>query len=109
MHQNSELLFRRHGAPYIKNGAKVLEIGPDKLPASTYRACCDRVAAQWDTIDLYVSPHLTYTATTPYNFPIGDDTYDVVLSGQVIEHVPRIWAWMREVARIIKPGGFVVT
>jgi ubiquinone/menaquinone biosynthesis C-methylase UbiE len=32
-----------------------------------------------------------------------------VLSGQVLEHVPRIWLWMREVARVCKPGGIVIT
>ena len=109
MHKNSELLFRKYGAPYIKDGAKVLEIGPDLLPISTYQACCNRSKNQWHSIDLYVSQHLTYTATTPYEFPIADNTYDVVISGQVIEHVPKIWVWMQEIVRITKPGGFVIT
>jgi SAM-dependent methyltransferase len=48
-------------------------------------------------------------ATDEYNFPIQADSYDLVLSGQVIEHVRKIWTWMREVARVCKPGGLVIT
>jgi hypothetical protein len=32
-----------------------------------------------------------------------------VISGQVIEHVPKIWRWMREITRITRPGGVVIT
>ena len=44
----------------------------------------------------------------PYEWPnMGTDMFDVVLSGQVIEHVPKPWRWMRELARIVKPKGLV--
>jgi SAM-dependent methyltransferase len=42
-------------------------------------------------------------------FPIENDPYDIVLSGQVSEHVPRIWLWMRELSRVCKAGGIVIT
>ena len=48
-------------------------------------------------------------ASSEYSFPVPDETYDVVLSGQVIEHVRKIWVWMREVARVCKAGGIVIT
>jgi hypothetical protein len=31
-----------------------------------------------------------------------------VIAGQVIEHVRRVWVWMRELARICKAGGHVI-
>jgi ubiquinone/menaquinone biosynthesis C-methylase UbiE len=62
----------------------------------------------WDTLDIAQTPQLTYPKSQPYSFPISSNTYDVVLSGQVIEHVAKIWVWMREVARIAKPGGLVI-
>jgi SAM-dependent methyltransferase len=44
-----------------------------------------------------------------YSFPIEDNSFDIVLSGQVIEHVKDIFQWMEELQRIIKPGGLVIT
>jgi SAM-dependent methyltransferase len=64
----------------------------------------------WDTLDItdqYIKP--TYIAKSPTSFPIPDASYDMVLSGQVIEHVGPIWDWMRELARVCKPGGLVIT
>jgi ubiquinone/menaquinone biosynthesis C-methylase UbiE len=33
----------------------------------------------------------------------------VGVSGQVLEHVPRAWVWLEELARVTKPGGHVIT
>jgi SAM-dependent methyltransferase len=51
----------------------------------------------------------TYLATSPCTFPIPDASYDIVLSGQVIEHVGPIWDWMKELARVCRPGGLIIT
>ena len=44
-----------------------------------------------------------------YNYPIKDNTYDIVFSAQVMEHVQKIWVWLRELKRITKPGGKIIT
>ena len=108
MHANSRLLFERYALEYFEPGLTVLEIGPDGFP-SAYRQLVGERAATWDTLEMSGPPELTYTATSEYEFPIEDDRYDIVVSGQVLEHVPRIWRWMREVARVCKPGGIVIT
>lgn len=108
MHNNSWLLFERYAKPTIKPGDRVLEIGPDELP-SAYRRNVEVDVGAWDTMDFPGLPGLTHELSDPYRFPLADDSYDVVLSGQVIEHVPKIWRWMAEVARVVRPGGVVVT
>ena len=108
MHANSRLLFEKHAKSRFTPNLKVLEIGPDGVP-STYAKCVNDPSITWHTLDVYESPTLTYRATGDYSFPIPDGTYDIVLSGQVIEHVKRVWDWMAEVARVCKPGGLVVT
>jgi len=108
VHRNSWLMFERYAAPFIAPDSKVLEIGPDASP-STYRQCVTTEVATWDTLDMTGDDHLTYRATDPYRYPVPDDSYDVVLSGQVLEHVPKIWRWMTELARITRPGGTVIT
>ncbi len=108
MHLNSELLFKKYAKAYFKHHIKVLEIGPDRLP-STYQHLVNDSTIRWETLDMCdrVGP-MTHVTKNEYQFPIPDNSFDIVLSGQVIEHVKKIWVWIREVARICKPGGHVI-
>jgi SAM-dependent methyltransferase len=108
MHENSELLLRKYAAEHMPKQGKLLEIGPNGFP-STYQAAYASPTLEWHTLDLYKHPKLTYTADAENQFPIPDNTYDVVLSGQVIEHVRRPWVWMKELSRVCKVGGLVIT
>jgi SAM-dependent methyltransferase len=121
MHRNSELIFTKHARGYFPPGAAVLEIGPDGRPSTYQRIVGDGVA--WATADLAdsvdeagrrlfgagVADDVTYAMVSPYQLPVGGNSFDVVLSGQVIEHVPRIWTWMAELTRVCRPGGHVIT
>jgi SAM-dependent methyltransferase len=108
MHSNSWLIFERYGKPYIKEGSRILELGPGADP-SLYRSNTSVEVACWDTLDFPGRTPVTHELQEPYSFPIPDDSYDVVISGQVIEHVPKIWRWMREITRVTRPGGTVIT
>lgn len=108
MHRNSELLFRKYGVELFKNNMRVLEIGPTGSP-SVYEKVIDNSTIQWETLDIDKSSKTTYTASSEYSFPVPDNTFDIVLSGQVIEHVREIWVWIKELSRVCKPGGFVIT
>jgi len=108
IHRNSLLLFERHGAPHIRPGDRVLELGPDGSPSS-YQRAIDVEVECWHTVDFATGMPVTYELDDPYVFPVDDDAYDVIVSGQVVEHVPRLWRWMGEVARVCRPGGTVIT
>lgn len=115
MHLNSELLFKKHRSDFFKPGIKVLEIGPAGIP-SAYSQIVNDPSIQWDTIDfestVYIDSNvsnLTFTLDDPYSFPIPENSYDVVVSGQVIEHVQEIWKWMAELKRIVKSKGVIIT
>jgi SAM-dependent methyltransferase len=41
----------------------------------------------------------------PYRIPFDDDTFDVVVSNQVFEHVKDYPAAIRETKRVLRPGG----
>jgi SAM-dependent methyltransferase len=121
MHPNSVLLFRRYALPLFTAGTRVLEVGPDGNP-STYR---QQITAQiiWSTADLAsqvdaggerlwgsgAGDDLTFPMRTEYAIPAPDAGFDIVVSGQVIEHVRKPWIWMKELARVCAPGGVVVT
>ncbi len=121
MHKNSILVFRKHLLRFFTDGAQVLELGPDGNPSSYRREVTADVT--WSTADLasQVDDHggllwgtgrgseLTYRMTTDYKIEAPDGTFDIVVSGQVIEHVRKPWLWIPELARVCKPGGVVLT
>ena len=108
MHKNSKLLFEKYALEYFTSGVRVLEIGPDGFP-SAYQSIVNNSSITWETLDIYSSSKLTYTSTSEYTFPIEDQIYDIIISGQVIEHIRKPWIWMKEVSRICKLGGVVIT
>ena len=97
------LLFKKYALPYFKPGMKILEIGPAR--PSCYEEEINQ-APKWETLDW---GHSTHKLVGEYDFGLPDNIYDLVISGQVIEHVRKIWKWMPEVARVCKPGGIVIT
>jgi cephalosporin hydroxylase len=121
MHLNSQLLFERHALGTFQSGQKVLEIGPDASP-STYRRLVSLSGVEWTTVDLEYSadqnggrPYASdgsavdHSMSDGYSLPFASGTFDVVVSGQVIEHVPKVWTWFAELARVCKPEGHVIT
>ena len=110
MNKNDQLLFARYALPFFDASSRVLEIGPDTHP-STLRKVVPHEVAGWDTLDFATRTDvpLTHRVTEPYSYPVPDDAYDIVLSANVVEHVPRMWTWMKELARMTRPGGLVVT
>lgn len=108
MHLNSILLFENYAKKYFKSHIKVLEIAPDNHP-SQYRKIIGNNSIIWESLDITPCQECTYIANNEYEFPVPDNCFDIVLSGQVIEHVRKIWNWMKELARVCKKGGVVVT
>jgi len=108
MHQNSLLLFEKVAKPYFRGGMRVLEIGPWGIP-SAYQQSVGDDSVHWDTLDICENPELTFSAVPEYEFPVEDNTYAIVLSGQVLEHVPKPWVWIKELSRVCNVNGFVIT
>jgi SAM-dependent methyltransferase len=107
MHENSKLLFDKYAKPFFRPRYRVLEIGPDAFPSS-YAMLVNEPSIIWDTTDISDRGSMTYPNAGEYSFPVPDDSYDIVMSGQVIEHVRKIWIWVRELERVCKKGGHVI-
>lgn len=105
MHPGCAFAFTRHARSYVRGF--VLEIGPEAPPALGLREFCSGWD-EWDTLDMRSGAHLTYQSCEPYDYPICNAEYDTVLAANVIEHVREPWTWMRELARVLRPGGHVI-
>jgi SAM-dependent methyltransferase len=61
-------------------------------------------------VDVVAKPNVDIVLDKPYSVPMKSNSVDVVISGQVFEHLPFFWASMLEIARMLKPGGlFIMT
>jgi SAM-dependent methyltransferase len=114
MHLNSKLIFQKNGIKFIKPGGLGLEIGPAGFP-SVYMKLLEDKSIKWHTLDIDTK-HIGNAAEQEghiiskqlYTYPIKADNYDLIIAGQVIEHVADIWKWMEELKRILKPGGTII-
>jgi SAM-dependent methyltransferase len=107
MHLNSKLLIEKYALPYFEDGMKILEIGPDNIPSSIRQLVHKNVS--WHTLNIFDDKRLTFPSSPEYSFPIENETYDIVISANVIEHVKKIWKWIPELARVTKKDGYVIT
>ena len=57
-------------------------------------------------VDIQPGRNVDIQMTQPYKIPLSN-SQDVVLSGQVFEHIPFPWASILEIARVLRTGGRV--
>jgi len=78
---------------------KVLDVGAAQGP---YRELFSHVT--YETTDLKDFGNVDHVCDIT-NLPMEDDTYDLVFCSQVLEHVREPLKALREIRRVLKPGG----
>ena len=63
-------------------------------------------AQKWRYVGIDIAPeaNVDIVLKDMYNWPIPNNSADLVISGQAFEHIEFIWLTMQEIARILKPG-----
>jgi SAM-dependent methyltransferase len=112
LHNNSLILFRDYGLRYIKQTDSVLEVGPDwAIPRGRVRPLLIDLGASYYFTDIEPrdsDQHDYIPMNDEYSIDAEDGRFDAVVTLNVIEHVPHIWKWTRELVRVVKPGGILV-
>lgn len=92
-------------APLPNEPLRVIDIGSAVIRGQRRFGCYrDLMKPQWTYLGVDIVPgdNVDVVLETPWQF--GEE-FDVVISGQCIEHVSRPWEWFQEAARILKPNG----
>ena len=114
MHPSSEVQMRKFRDKYLDKTKqlKIIEIGcrdPDngKSGCATYRQIFANDGWIFHGLDLLPGHGVDIISKDEYSYPVNDTEYDVVISGQVLEHVKDMFAWVKELSRILRPGGYM--
>lgn len=88
----------------LPKGSKVLDVGSMAVDAhDSYRPLFEH--CDYTGLDLAHGPNVDLVVKDKYAWPCLSDHFDAVVSGQCLEHVEFPWETMREIARVLKPGG----
>jgi len=108
MHAKALFLMELALTTYPQTGGNtLLDVGSYDVNG-TYRDLCQRLGYQYTGLDIVPGPNVNIVAPDPYRFPLADANYAVVICGQTLEHVPKPWLFVPELARVLQPGGLLV-
>lgn len=103
----SRMAWVRQQAAQVPEGATVLDIGAGSAP---YRESFSHT--RYVTQDLMETPDLQYGGIDIVSdiaaIPLPDGYADVILCTEVFEHVPEPLRALREIERLLKPGGRLI-
>jgi SAM-dependent methyltransferase len=87
---------------------KVLDFGSgiSRQQTLTHRSLLGEYDCEYTGVDIRAGDNIDVVMTKPYRIPLASRSFDVVLSGQVFEHVPFFWASLLEIARVMKPRAY---
>jgi len=105
MHENCNAIFVHHVLPLLKNGMTTLELSPDNNDTLV------RIVKNCGIPTVHYSTGLdgdyNFYMSSENSIEVQSNFFDAIWSSSVIEHVKEPWLWMKELARVTKPGGFV--
>ena len=66
------------------------------------------VGTDYFIADIKPGEGVTNLMPGPYTLPFHADIFDIVVSGQMLEHCENPFRSVREMARVLKPGGWII-
>ena len=94
-------LYLKEGTNFFKRTQKVLHFAPEQ---AFYKRFRDMHGLDYTTTDLN-SP-LADVKADICDLPFADDSFDIILCNHVLEHIPDDRKAMKELYRVMKPGGW---
>jgi len=101
-HRSLWLALDRH-PELTRAGISILHVAPEAMLAERFRTIPDVTYVAGDLHGDFGPEKIDVT-----NLRFGDATFDVVMCNHVLEHVPDDRRAMREIARVLKPGGTAI-
>ena len=110
MHEHSLELMKNFKDTYLDKKQKysIVDIGSRKVNGKlTYKDIFNYSNWKYTGADIVAGHNVDLILADPYIWNISNNSYNVCISGQCLEHVPDLFRWIKEVYRIVKDGGYV--
>jgi SAM-dependent methyltransferase len=85
----------------------VASLGYDVVCADTDPVCATDLARAATVVE-HAPGHVAFRLVDPRRVPLADAEADAVFCISVLEHIPDFVATVREIARVLRPGGLLV-
>lgn len=106
MQRARDLLGKR-----LEKGINILDVGGRDIKPNqdrSYREMFKDVVNEYYIADIQTGPNVTHLMKGEYELPFEDNSVDLVVSGQTLEHVKNPFRLTIEMTRVLKPGGFII-
>ena len=104
MHKSSMNLMKQLLAQFGTDN--ILDVGSQNVNG-TYRSLFTG-PVRYTGLDMAAGKGVDIMTKDPYSWPVPDNSYNTVISGQCLEHVEAPWLWIKEVYRVLKPKGCAI-
>lgn len=109
MHANSLNIMSNFIKKYLRDrNLKILDLGSriveGQQDIGSYRQLFTNEKWKYIGADTQAGNNVDVVIKS-YEFPFTEETFDIIISGQTIEHIEYPWIWINEVTRVLKKGG----
>lgn len=82
--------------------------GLHNSPEKSYRRIFEDLPnLDWQTCDIVAHPSVNVIKPTPFILPFPAESFDLVVSGQMLEHCQNPFRAVAEMRRVVKPGSCI--
>ena len=90
-----------------KKGLQVLDVGSYDVNGSYKKLFIDK-GHNYKGLDMEEGPNVDIKPNSPYKWDeVETDKFDIVVSGQAMEHIEFFWITISEMVRVTKEGGII--
>lgn len=90
---------------FLKENCSILDVGSMDINGSYYDLFKE---FNYVGLDIKDGKNVDIVVKDPYKWEeIKSGTFDVVISGQAFEHIEYFWITIKEMVRVLKPGGLL--
>ena len=111
MHKTSYAHMSRLVKTYLDSAQslKVIDLGSFRIDNRnlSYRDLLTRPNWNYVGVDIVAGPNVDVVLESAYALPFDTDSVDVIVCGQVFEHVEFFWLTWAEMIRVLRPDGLV--
>lgn len=102
---------RNHNKISLGTNLTILDVGGRALTADrdrSYQSIFQDIAKEYYIADIVDGPGVTHVMPGEYTLPFDDNSIDLIVCGQVLEHVRNPFRSVAEMKRVLKNNSYII-